>query len=112
VVPKGKVPEAGMEYIRRYRDVKYYETIYELIARQFEMAKLDEARQGAIIQVADVAVPADRKSFPHRAIVILVATLIAFVAAAVASLGRERWHSSLGSSEEQKKLAVLKALIQ
>ncbi len=50
MLPKGKIPEAGMEYIRRLRDEKYYETITELIARQFEVAKLDEARQGAIIR--------------------------------------------------------------
>ena len=48
IVPKGNIPEAGMEYIRKLRDVKYYETITELIAKQFEMAKLDEARQGAV----------------------------------------------------------------
>ena len=65
-MPKGKVPEAGMEYLRKLRDLKYYETIYELIAKQFEMAKLDEARQGAVIQVADVAVPPDKKSSPPR----------------------------------------------
>ncbi len=61
VIPKGKIPEAGMEYIRRYRDVKYYESIYELLARQFEIAKLDEAREGALVQVVDAAVPPDRE---------------------------------------------------
>jgi len=44
MVPKGNIPEAGIEYLRKVRDVKYYETIMELIAKQFEMAKLDEAR--------------------------------------------------------------------
>ena len=53
-----------MEYVRKLRDLKYNETVFELIAKQFELAKLDEARQGAIIQVADVAVPPDKKSYP------------------------------------------------
>jgi uncharacterized protein involved in exopolysaccharide biosynthesis len=76
IVPKGNIPEAGMEYLRKLRDVKYYETIAELIARQFEMAKLDEARQGAIIQVVDVAVPPDRRSFPKRTITVVAAVVL------------------------------------
>jgi tyrosine-protein kinase Etk/Wzc len=71
VIVKGKIPEAGMAYIRRLRDVKYNETIYEAIAKQLEIAKLDEARQGVTIQVADPANPPDKKSSPHRTIIIL-----------------------------------------
>lgn len=81
IVPKGKVPEAGMEYLRKLREVKYNETIFELIAKQFEVAKLDEARQGAVIQVVDVAVVPDKKSSPMRAVIVIVVTLIAFVIA-------------------------------
>lgn len=89
IVPKGNLPEAGMEYIRKLRDVKYYETINELIARQFEMAKLDEARQGAIIQVADAAVPPDKRSSPKRTLTVLVAGVLAFfVACAWCIVGR------------------------
>jgi tyrosine-protein kinase Etk/Wzc len=79
IVPKGNIPAAGMEYLRKLRDVRYYETIEQLIAKQFEMAKLDEARQGAIVQVADVAVPPDKRSFPKRTITVIVATLLAFL---------------------------------
>src|SRR6201988_2055808 len=50
-VPKGEVPEAGLEYIRRLRDVKYYEAIFEVLARQLELAKMDEAREGGFIQI-------------------------------------------------------------
>ena len=65
-VPKGEVPQAGLEYIRRLRDVKYYEAIFEVLAKQLELAKLDEAREGAFIQVVDPAVPPEQKSFPKR----------------------------------------------
>lgn len=70
LVPKGNMQEAGIEYVRKLRDVKYYETIFDLLARQYEVAKVDEARQGAIIQVVDRAVVPDRRSSPanpHRA---------------------------------------------
>jgi tyrosine-protein kinase Etk/Wzc len=53
-------------YIERLRNVKYYETMYELFSKQFEIAKIDEAREGAIIQVLDVATPPELKSYPVR----------------------------------------------
>ncbi len=80
IVPKGQMTEAGMEYIRRVRDVKYYETIFEVLARQFELAKLDEAREGVAIQVVDPAIPPDRRSFPKRGLIVIASTFVGFLA--------------------------------
>jgi uncharacterized protein involved in exopolysaccharide biosynthesis len=79
IVPKGKVPEAGLEYVRKLRDVKYYETIFELLARQFEIAKLDEAKEGSVIQVVDEASMPDRRSFPKRGLIVAGATILGFM---------------------------------
>jgi tyrosine-protein kinase Etk/Wzc len=79
IVPKGLVPEAGLEYARKLRDVKYNETIFDILARQFELAKLDEAKQGALIQVVDPAVPPDRRSFPKRGLIVIGATFAGFL---------------------------------
>lgn len=79
LVPKGRVPKASVEYVRKLRDVKYYETIFEILARQFEAAKLDEAKQGMVIQVVDPAVPPDKKSFPMRTLMVLTGTLLGFL---------------------------------
>jgi tyrosine-protein kinase Etk/Wzc len=76
IIPKGKVPEAGLEFIRKQRDVKYYEAIFDIIARQFEAAKLDEAKEGAIIQVVAPATVPDRRSSPKRALIVIVATFV------------------------------------
>ena len=79
IVPKGKVPEAGLQYVRKLRDVKYYETIFELLARQFEIAKLDEAKEGSVIQVVDSAAVPDRRSFPKRGLIVAGATILGFI---------------------------------
>lgn len=63
------------EYISRYRDFKYHETLFELFSRQYEMARVDESREGAVIQVLDAAVPPDRKSKPKKALIAVLATL-------------------------------------
>ena len=75
LIPKGLVPKTGMEYVRRLRDVKYYETIFDILARQFEVAKLDEAKEGALVQVVDPAVVPDRRSFPKRSLIVLGSTV-------------------------------------
>ena len=79
IVPKGLVPEAGLEYARKLRDVKYYETIFEILARQFEIAKLDEAKEGALIQVVDPAAPPDKRSFPKRGRIIAISSAVGFL---------------------------------
>lgn len=78
---KGRVTQSGMEYLRRYRDLKYQEAVYGLLAKETEVAKLDEAREGSIVQVVDGAVPPDRKSSPHRLLIVAGATLLAFILA-------------------------------
>jgi uncharacterized protein involved in exopolysaccharide biosynthesis len=84
-----KVPEAGMEYLRRYRDVKYHETIFELVAKQYEMAKMDEARDIAVIQVLDPAIPPEKKSSPQRLSLVLVAVFGAALTAMLVAILRE-----------------------
>lgn len=75
LVGSGRIPEAGLEYVRRVRDVKYAETIFELMSKQFEIAKLDEAKDSSIIQTLDVAIVPDKKSKPNRG-VIVVSTIL------------------------------------
>jgi tyrosine-protein kinase Etk/Wzc len=106
---KGKIPEAGMEYIRRVRDVKFYDTISELIAKQFEMAKLDEARQGAAIQVVDVAVTPDKRSFPRRGITMAGAILLGFFAGCGWCIFMEGVRRLKNDSVERERLDALRA---
>jgi len=80
-VPVGQLPQAGLEYIRRYRDVKYHEALYEILAKQYEAARLDEAKAGAVVQIIDKAVVPERKSWPPRMILILATTGFAAFAA-------------------------------
>jgi tyrosine-protein kinase Etk/Wzc len=55
-VPLANVPGAGLEYLRRLRELKYREALFELLIKQYEVARIDEAKDAAIIQVVDKAV--------------------------------------------------------
>ena len=76
LTPTSQVPEASLEYIRRMRDVKYHETLYELMARQYEMARVDEAKQSQMIQVVDPALVPDRRSWPPQTLLVLLAFIL------------------------------------
>ena len=64
------------DYIAKFRDYKYQETLLDLFAKQYEMARVDESREGAIIQVVDPAQPPERKSKPKKAQIAMLATLV------------------------------------
>ena len=101
IVPKGQMTEAGVEYVRKLRDVKYYETIFDILARQFEMAKLDEAKEGAIIQVIDPAIPPDKKSFPMRTLIVIVATFVGLLVGIFCVL----WQAALQRMKEDPEVS-------
>ena len=63
------------DYTARYREFKYQETLFELFAKQYELAKVDEAREGAVIQVLDLAQTPEKKSKPRKALIAMLATL-------------------------------------
>jgi uncharacterized protein involved in exopolysaccharide biosynthesis len=78
VIPSAEmIPEAGLEYVRKYRDMQYYQTLFELIAKQFEIAKAQEAAEGGLVQALDRAVAPDKKSKPYRSLIVLVTALLA-----------------------------------
>ena len=88
---------AGPDYIGKYRDFKYEEALFEVYARQFELARIDESREGALIQVVDVATPPEKKSRPKRGVAVATTTFAALVLLAAvivlrhAVRGRTAW---------------------
>lgn len=81
----GAESSAGATNLQLLRNVKYYETLYQMLAQQFELAKIEEAKDSALIQVLDTAIPPERKSKPKRALIAVLAVLAAgFVAVLIA----------------------------
>lgn len=74
--PFVNVPELGLEYARRMRDLKIQEIIFELLTQQYEQEKIQEARKSPTVVVLDQAVPPTKKSRPKRAIIVALAALL------------------------------------
>ncbi len=75
-LPTGELPEAGLKYVRKVRDVKYHEALFEIMAKQYEAARLDEAKTAPLIQVVDDAVVPEKRSWPPRTILVLMVTFL------------------------------------
>ncbi|MDP1690471.1 MAG: Wzz/FepE/Etk N-terminal domain-containing protein [Burkholderiaceae bacterium] len=102
----------GPDYVGKFREFKYQETLFELFARQYELARLDESREGAMIQVVDVAKPAERKSKPKRALIAIATTLAALLLLAGFVVTRHFWRQSAARPEKAAKLAQLRAALE
>jgi uncharacterized protein involved in exopolysaccharide biosynthesis len=97
------------DYISKYREFKYNETLFELFAKQFEIAKVDESREGAVIQILDAAQPPERKSKPKKALIAIIATLAAGFALLLFVFIRQAVNNAGKDQESANKLNQLKA---
>ena len=100
--------QGDADYVARYRDYKYYETLFELFAKQFELAKVDEAREGAVIQVVDIAQPPERKSKPKKALIALITTLATGFALLLFVFIRQALRTAAQTPESAEKLTQLR----
>lgn len=95
------------DYVAKYREFKYQETLFELFAKQFEVAKVDESREGAVIQVLDAAQPPEKKAKPKKALIAIIATLAAGFALLLFVFIRQALRNAGQDPEAAGKLARL-----
>jgi uncharacterized protein involved in exopolysaccharide biosynthesis len=99
----------GPDYVTKYREFKYREALFELFARQYELARVDESREGALIQIVDPAAPPEYKSKPKRLFIAVAATLLSLLLLGVFILLRHFWRQTAADPEGAEKLARLRA---
>lgn len=107
LVPFGKASEVGLEYVRRYRDVRYFETLYEVLAKQYEIARIDEAKDATLIQVLDAAVVPERRYRPKRALIVTISAVFALILAIAFVLLRDSLRdtgTNVGSKSQLRAL--------
>jgi len=103
--------DTGQDYISKYREFKYQETLFDLFARQYEMARLDESREGALIQVVDAAQRPEWKSAPKRAVIAATTALAAFMGLLVFVAARHSLRRSSAFPEVSDKIARLRSAL-
>lgn len=105
-LPKAAGSEA--DYTTKFRDFKYQETMFELFAKQYEIAKVDESRESAVIQVLDTATPPEVKSGPKKAQIAVLTTLATGFALLLFVFVRQALRNAGEDAESAAKLAQLR----
>jgi capsule polysaccharide export protein KpsE/RkpR len=99
-----QLPLLGVRWADLYRQTKIEETVYELLTSEYEMAKIEEAKETPSIKVLDVAVAPERKSFPPRALIIFLCASFALVGGMMWIMATTNWHR-MDSGDPKKQLA-------
>ncbi len=86
-----QLPRLAVPYANLYRTVRIQETVYELLSQQYEMARIEEAKDTPVVSVIDVPLVAEKKSFPPRLLVILLLTAVSVGIASIFLLVRNGW---------------------
>ena len=110
-VPAGRVPEEGLEYARKLREVKYHETLFELLSRQYAAARIDEAKSAPVIQVVDRAIPPDNKSWPPRMLMTMGFGVFGFFIGCLWAFFRQAIERMRQIPESAAKLDQLRGLL-
>ncbi|HUK88654.1 MAG TPA: Wzz/FepE/Etk N-terminal domain-containing protein [Terriglobales bacterium] len=105
-VPLQNVPGAALEFARKYRDVIYYTTLYELLAKQYEAARIDEGRDSVVVQQLDKAVVPERRSWPRRTLVVVATTFLAFLLALIITYLRETMEKAKDDPQFSSRLQL------
>lgn len=111
-VALGRVPAAGLEYVRRLREVKYRETLLDLLTKQYEINRLDEAEGAAIVQFLDKAVTPEKRSWPPRMALVIAATLASFILAAGLAFFLEAWQKAREEPRFEEQWQMLKSYLR
>lgn len=102
--PLRQLPGLAVSYADLYRRVRIEETVHELLTQQYEMARIEEAKDIPPVSVIDLPGLAEKKSFPPRILLTLLCTFCCFVGASMLVLLRDHW-SSIASDDPRKELA-------
>jgi uncharacterized protein involved in exopolysaccharide biosynthesis len=100
-----KIPLLGVTYADLFRQTKIQETVYELLTEQYELAKVQEAKEIPTVKVLDPALVPTKRSFPPIAVITILGTLLGISLAMTWLLGKTRWNS-VEMTDPRKEFAV------
>jgi len=99
-----RLPELGVRWANLYRNVRIHETVFDLLSEEYETARIEEVKSIPTVSVIDVPQLPEKKSGPHRTLIVLIATFLSLVITAVFLLARRSW-MEMGSEDARRVLA-------
>ncbi|MCU1314138.1 MAG: lipopolysaccharide biosynthesis protein [Acidobacteriaceae bacterium] len=103
--PLRQLPRLAVPYADLYRRVKVQEVVFELLTQQYELARIEEAKDIPVVSVIDPPGIPEKKSFPHRLLLTLLLTFVSFATASALILARDHW-TKIDPSDPRRALAA------
>jgi len=100
-----KLPLLGVTYADLFRQTKIQETVYELLTQQYELAKVQEAKEIPTVKVLDAAIVPTKKSFPPRTVIVLLGTMLGITFAMTWVVGKTQW-DAVDASDPRRVFAT------
>jgi len=104
-----ELPALGLTYSDMRRRIDAEEALWESMTKQYEMAKVEEAKEIPTVSVLDAANMPERKSGPPRSIIVVFGTFLSLIAAAISALAISFWEGMDVQDERKKLLAEIGA---
>jgi uncharacterized protein involved in exopolysaccharide biosynthesis len=105
------IPKAGLDYLRAARELQYQQAFFDVLLKQYEAARLDEAGEGTVIQIVEPAIPPDQKSSPKRALILILFTFLGIFSGCVFARWRQWYRSQLADPLRATALLQLKSAV-
>jgi capsule polysaccharide export protein KpsE/RkpR len=100
-----ELPRLGVRWANLYRTVRIHETVFDLLSEEYETARIDEAKSIPTVGIIDFPSLPERKSGPHRVLIVLISTALSIVLAAMCLLARRFW-MELDDFDPRRELAA------
>ena len=97
------------EAVRAYRDIKVQEAMLEVLIKQYELARVDEAKEGPLLQQVDPATPPERRSKPKRSLIVLVSALGGLFLGVLAAFIRRSINKASTDPESSEQIRKLRS---
>lgn len=112
IVATADIPDVGKQYIRKMRRFKYCEAVWDIMAKQYESARVQEAKESNLVQVIGEAGPPDRKAKPKRGLILLMAMMGSFLLCAGSALAFESFEKVYKDEQNKDRISDLKRYLR
>jgi LPS O-antigen subunit length determinant protein (WzzB/FepE family) len=100
-----QLPQLGVQWANLYRNVRVHETVFDLLSEEYETARIEEVKSIPTVSVIDFPGLPERKSGPHRTLIVLISTLLSFVGTSIYLLARRSWRE-MDDQDPRRMLAT------
>jgi capsule polysaccharide export protein KpsE/RkpR len=100
-----QLPQLGVQWANLYRNVRVHETVFDLLSEEYETARIEEVKSIPTVSVIDFPGLPEKKSGPHRTLIVLISTLLSFVGTAIYLLARRSWRE-MDDQDPRRMLAT------